>query len=169
MGGAAFLVPRGQMQGDATQEMRGHRRGAATPQTSPATLKPEGRMEVARRSLRCSSSTMAPHRLLLASCARRASPMRAIPPNTRTGSQPTKKEKTGTVTFAGVADMLPRLYWKKGMCPRFPARFSPFLDHINAVTIEATTERTVAAMQMSATAKWSGRSGRRGSSQRAAA
>jgi hypothetical protein len=51
-----------------------------------ATPEPEGRMGVARRSLRCSSSTMAPHRLLLAPCARRASPMRATPPNTRTGS-----------------------------------------------------------------------------------
>jgi hypothetical protein len=40
-----------------------------------AKPEPKGRMGVARRSLRCSSSTMSPHRLLLAPCAR-AGPLR---------------------------------------------------------------------------------------------
>jgi hypothetical protein len=52
----------------------------------PRRPEPEGRMGVARRSMRCSSSTMLPHRLLLAPCARHASPMGATPPNSRTGS-----------------------------------------------------------------------------------
>src|ERR1700716_4570835 len=34
-GGAALRAPRGRLQGDATQAMPSHRRGAATPQTAP--------------------------------------------------------------------------------------------------------------------------------------
>ncbi len=52
---------------------------------TPRRPEPKGRMGIARRSLRCSSSTMSPHRLLLAPCAPRASPIRAALCTSTTG------------------------------------------------------------------------------------
>src|SRR5206468_12932157 len=51
----------------------GHRGGAATKQTAPRRAQPSGLVPVAADLRRRSSSTMSPHRLLLAPCISAAS------------------------------------------------------------------------------------------------
>ena len=81
----ALRAPWGQMQGATPQAMRVHRRGVATPQMAPCRPQPEGRQGVSARLRRCSSSTMSPHRLLLAPCMRTESPCRATIQTSTTG------------------------------------------------------------------------------------
>ena len=58
MSWAATCTPGGQMQGGATQAMSVTSSRSANAADARAKPEPEGRMGVARRSLRCSSSTM---------------------------------------------------------------------------------------------------------------
>jgi len=61
---AALQAPRRQMRAGATQAMRDIAEERRRPD-GPRRLQPFGLVEIAARSLRHSSSTMSPHRLLL--------------------------------------------------------------------------------------------------------
>ena len=87
LGGVAFRAPRGQMQGGATQAMSVYiveeRQRSRCPRAAGTRRAHGGCAAIAALLV---VNDVHRHRLLLAPCARRASPMRATPPNSRTGS-----------------------------------------------------------------------------------